>query len=205
MYPLYKQSEPDSPALREKDVWPYDPEPGYGWEKLYTEKLCEYYLKDYGLQTRVARFHNVFGECGTYDGGKEKAPAALCRKIAMAKDGGEIEIWGDGKQTRSFLYVDDCVNGIVQLMKSGITVPVNLGSDRLVTIDEMVDIIAKIAGKTIKKLHQPTAVQGVRGRCSDNTFVMDTLYWQPTMTLEQGLEKTYRWIEEQVKSKVMTV
>lgn len=205
VYPLYKQSEPDSAALKEKDVWPYDPEPGYGWEKLYTEKLCEYYLKDHGLETRVARFHNIFGPCGTYDGGKEKAPAALCRKIAMAKDGDEIEIWGDGKQTRSFLYVDDCVRGILKLMGSAITVPVNIGSDRLISIDNMVDVIANIAGKKIGKRHQPSAVQGVRGRCSDNTFVKDTLYWQPVVTLEEGLKQTYEWIEQQVKAKEETV
>ena len=204
VYPLYKQKEPDSRPLKEGDVWPYDPEPGYGWEKLYTEKLCEYYMKDYGLQTRVARFHNVFGPYGTYDGGREKAPAALCRKIARANDGDAIEIWGDGQQTRSFLYIDDCIAGILKLMRSSLTVPVNIGSDRMVTIDQMVDIIAEIAKKKIRKVHKPAEVQGVRGRCSDNTFVGQFLYWQPMVTLEQGLQKTYAWIESRVQEKVAT-
>ena len=204
VYPLGKQKNVNVVPLTESDAWPADPEPGYGLEKLYMEKMCEYYTKDYGLQTRVARFHNIFGEKGTYDGGREKAPAALCRKIALAQDGHGIDIWGDGKQTRSFLYIDDCVSGILKLMRSCVTVPLNIGSDRLVTIDEMADIIAKISGKKLTKNHQPDAVQGVRGRCSDNTLVGKLLFWQPTVSLEEGLKRTYKWIEQQVNQEVLS-
>jgi nucleoside-diphosphate-sugar epimerase len=199
VYPLYKQKDTNVTPLVESDAWPADPEPGYGLEKLYMEKMCEYYAKDYGMLTRVARFHNIYGPYGTYDGGREKAPAALCRKIALAKDGQGIDIWGDGQQTRSFLYIDDCISGIEKLMRSGVTVPLNIGSERLVTIDEMADIIAKIAGKKLSKNHQPEAVQGVRGRCSDNTQINMMLGWQPTVSLEEGLKRTYHWIEQQVR------
>lgn len=185
--------------LKEEDAWPADPEEGYGLEKLFTEKLCQYYREDYGLETRVARFHNVYGPLGTYEGGREKAPAALCRKIALARDGDEIEVWGDGNQTRSFLYIDDCLEGIYRLTQSDYPHPINIGSDRLVTINELIDIIARIAGKTIRKRYALSKPQGVRGRNSDNTRVREVLGWDPKFSLEEGLEKTYRWIESQLR------
>lgn len=163
------------------------------------EKLCQYYREDYNLETRVARFHNIYGPLGTYEGGKEKAPAALCRKIALAKDGDEIEIWGDGKQTRSFLYIDDCLEGIYRLMQSDYAEPLNIGSDRMVTIDELVDIIAQIAGKRIRKRYDLSKPQGVRGRNSDNTKMREVLGWEPQVSLEKGLEITYRWIENELR------
>jgi len=199
VYPLYKQREPEVTPLKEEDAWPAEPEEGYGLEKLFMEKLCQYYREDYGLETRVARFHNVYGPLGTYEGGREKAPAALCRKIALAQDGDEIEIWGDGKQTRSFLYIDDCLEGIYRLMQSDYPHPLNLGSDRMVTIDELVDIIAEIAGKQIRKRHDLSKPQGVRGRNSDNTKMREVLGWEPQVPLEKGLTHTYRWIEEQLR------
>jgi nucleoside-diphosphate-sugar epimerase len=185
--------------LKEEDAWPADPEEGYGLEKLFTEKLCQYYREDYGLETRVARFHNVYGPLGTYEGGREKAPAALCRKIALARDGDEIEVWGDGNQTRSFLYIDDCLEGIYRLTQSDYPHPINIGSDRLVTINELIDIIARIAGKTIRKRYDLSKPQGVRGRNSDNTRVREVLGWEPKVSLEEGLEKTYRWIESELR------
>ncbi|GIX47760.1 MAG: hypothetical protein KatS3mg131_1971 [Candidatus Tectimicrobiota bacterium] len=199
VYPLYKQKEPDVTPLKEEDAWPAEPEEGYGLEKLFMEKLCQYYYEDHGLETRVARFHNVYGPLGTYEGGREKAPAALCRKIALAKDGDEIEIWGDGKQTRSFLYIDDCLEGIYRLMQSDYREPLNLGSDLMVTIDELVDLIAGIAGKRVRKRYDLTKPQGVRGRNSDNTKMRQVLGWEPQIPLEKGLEITYRWIEEQLR------
>lgn len=198
VYPRYLQERPDVTPLREEDAWPADPEPGYGLEKLFTEQMCRYYSRDHGLQTRVVRFHNVYGPLGTYEGGKEKAPAAICRKVALARDGGEIEIWGDGKQTRSFMYVDDCVEGIVRLMRSDYPNPLNLGTDRLVTIDEVVDIVAGIAGKRLRRRYDPSRPQGVRGRNSDNTRLRQVLGWEPSVPLEVGLERTYRWIEGQL-------
>ena len=201
VYPDYRQNEPDIAGLREEDVYPAAPEEGYGWEKLYTEKMCQYYTEDHGLETRVARFHNAYGPLGTYDGGKEKAPAAICRKIAIAEDGGEIEVWGDGEQTRSFMHVDDCVEGIYRLMQSGTSEPMNLGMDRMVTVNELVDIIAAASGKSITKRHDLTKPQGVRGRNSDNTKLADVLGWTPKITLEQGLAETYSWILDQVFSR----
>jgi len=198
VYPDYRQDDPDVTPLREEDAYPAAPEEGYGWEKLFTEKLCQYYAEDYGMETRVVRFHNVYGPLGTYEGGKEKAPAALCRKIALAEDGDEIEIWGDGEQTRSFMYVDDCVEGIYRLMRSDYRHPLNLGTDRLVTINELVDIIANIAGKRIVKRHDLTKPQGVRGRNSDNTRLRQVLGWEPETSLEKGLAITYQWIARQV-------
>lgn len=200
VYPQDIQSSPDVTPLREEDVFPYDPDEGYGWEKLFTEKLCQYYRTDHGLETRVARFHNVYGPLGTYDGGREKAPAALCRKIALAQDGDEIEIWGDGEQTRSFMYIDDCVNGVFQLMHSDHWEPLNLGTDRLVTINQLADIIANISSKSIRKQHNKSGPQGVRGRNSDNTRVQQVLDWYPTVALEDGLRITYSWISNQIKS-----
>lgn len=199
VYPQYRQSIAEVTPLREEDAYPADPEEGYGWEKLFTEKLCQYYAEDYGMQVRVARFHNVYGPLGEYEGGREKAPAALCRKIALAHDGDEIEIWGDGNQTRSFLYIDDCVEGIHRLMLSDYPHPLNLGSDRLVTINELVDLIAAIAGKRIRKRHDTSKPQGVRGRNSDNTRLRHVLGWEPQVPLEIGLERTYRWIVAQLQ------
>ena len=199
VYPAYKQDESDVPALKESDAYPAEPEEGYGLEKLFTEKLCQYYREDFGLETRIARFHNAYGPQGTYEGGKEKAPAALSRKIALANDVDEIEVWGDGNQTRSFMYIDDCTEGIYRIMQSDYHEPLNLGSDRLVTVDELIDIIARIAGKTIKKKHDLSKPQGVRGRNSDNTLIRKVLGWEPSITLEEGLVHTYKWIHEMVR------
>jgi GDP-D-mannose 3',5'-epimerase len=201
VYPDYRQNEPDIAGLKEEEVLPAAPEEGYGWEKLYAEKLCQYYTEDYGLATRVARFHNAYGPLGTFDGGKEKAPAAICRKVALVEDGGEIEVWGDGEQTRSFMHIDDCVEGIYRLMQSGSSEPMNLGNDRMVTVNELVDIVASAAGKTVIKRHDVTKPQGVRGRNSDNTKLNDLLGWAPSITLEQGMSETYSWIAEQVDGK----
>ena len=198
VYPQHRQDDADVTPLREEDAWPADPEPGYGLEKLYMEKLCEYYREDHGLETRVVRFHNVYGPLGAYEGGKEKAPAALCRKVARAEDGGEIEVWGDGEQTRSFLYVDDCVEGVHRLMRSDHHEPLNLGTDRLVTINELADLIADAAGKTIRKRHDLSKPQGVRGRNSDNSRLREVLAWEPGVSLEEGLGETYRWIRASV-------
>lgn len=195
IYPMYKQKSPEVTPLREDDAYPAEPEEGYGWEKLFTEKLCQYYRKDHGLETRVARFHNVYGPVGTYDGGREKAPAAICRKVAMAQDGGEIEVWGDGQQTRSFMYVDDCVEGIYRIMQSDYHEPLNLGTDRLITISELVDLVARTAGKTLHQRYDLGKPQGVRGRNSDNAQLRKVLGWEPSIPLEKGMEVTYRWIE----------
>ena len=198
IYPMYRQESPDVAGLKEEDAYPAQPEEGYGWEKLYSEKMCEYYRNDYGLETRVARFHNIFGPLGTFDGGREKAPAAICRKVALAEDEGTIEVWGDGKQTRSFTYVDDCVEGIFRLTQSDHWEPLNLGTEELVTVDGLVDLIADIAGKTIHKRHDVSKPQGVRGRNSDNKRLQAVLGWEPGMSLREGLERTYEWISAQV-------
>ena len=198
VYPQHLQVSPDVVPLREDDAWPAAPEEGYGLEKLFTEKLCEYYATDFGASVRVVRFHNVYGPLGTYDGGREKAPAAICRKIAMIDDGGEIEIWGDGSQTRSFMYIDDCVEGIYRIMRADDDKPFNLGTDELVTVDELVDIIAGIANKRVIKRYNPSRPQGVRGRNSDNRRLRQVLGWEPTTSLRQGLVPTYRWISHQV-------
>ena len=200
IYPEYRQNEADVTALKEDDAYPAMPEEGYGWEKLFTEKLCQYYQEDYEIETRVARFHNVYGPLGTWDGGKEKAPAAISRKIAMAEDVDEIDIWGDGSQTRSFMYIDDCVEGVYRIMHSEYQMPLNLGTDELVTINELVDTVARIAGKQIEKKHDLSKPQGVRGRNSDNTRIKDILGWAPSIPLEQGLADTYRWVAEQVRT-----
>jgi nucleoside-diphosphate-sugar epimerase len=199
IYPVYRQASADVSPLREEDAYPALPEEGYGWEKLTTEKLCQYYREDYGLETRIARFHNVYGPFGAYEGGREKAPAALCRKIALARDGDEIEVWGDGRQTRSFLYIADCVEGIYRIMQSDYPEPLNLGADRLVTIDELVGLIAQIAGKRIRVRHNLNQPQGVRGRNSDNTRLRAVLGWEPAISLEVGLRETYAWIEQQIR------
>ncbi len=199
VYPDYKQMSTDIEPLKEEDAYPAQPEDAYGWEKLVAERLCMYYREDYGLDTRVVRFHNIFGPLGTWDGGREKAPAALSRKVAMAKLNGarELEIWGDGEQTRSFCYVDDCVVGIHKLMRSDHVDPLNMGQDRMVSINQLADMIANVAGVEIVKKHVP-GPQGVRGRNSDNTMLRQVLDWEPTISLEDGMSRTYAWIEEQV-------
>ena len=199
VYPEFRQAQPDIAPLQEDDAYPAQPQDAYGWEKLITERLCQHYREDYGLETRVARFHNIFGPMGTWDGGREKAPAAICRKVAIAKLGGtpEIEIWGDGLQTRSFCYVDDCVEGIYRLMRSDYAQPLNLGQDRMLTINDLADIVASIAGVEVQRRHVP-GPQGVRGRNSDNARLRQVLGWEPRTSLEDGLGRTYAWIEQQV-------
>lgn len=198
VYAQFKQKSPDVTPLREEDAYPADPEPGYGWEKLWAEELCRYFRKDYKLETRIVRFHNVYGPLGTYDGGKEKAPAAISRKVALSRDGGEIEVWGDGEQTRSFMYIDDCVEGLIRLMHSNHHEPLNLGTDQLVTINELVDMVCAVAGKRLRKRHDLTKPQGVRGRNSDNSRLRQVLGWEPGISLEQGLAVTYKWIEAEI-------
>lgn len=201
IYPGNLQNTPDVTPLREEDAYPADPEDGYGWEKLYFERVCRHYREDFGLETRVVRFHNIFGPLGTYDGGREKSPAAICRKVALAQDGDTIEVWGDGEQTRSYCYIDDCVEGIYRLMRSDYREPLNLGQDRMISINELVDIVAKIAGKKIGKRYDLTKPQGVRGRNSDNSLLREVLGWEPQVSLEEGMAKTYHWIAEQVAGK----
>jgi nucleoside-diphosphate-sugar epimerase len=198
VYPGYRQGSADVTPLREEDAYPADAEDGYGWEKLFMERQCRHYYEDYGLETRVVRFHNIYGELGTYDGGREKSPAAICRKIALAEDGDAIEVWGDGEQTRSYCYVGDCVEGIYRLMRSDYRVPLNLGTDRLVTINHLVDLVAAVAGKRIHKRCDLSKPQGVRGRNSDNSRLRAVLDWEPQTSLEDGLARTYRWIECQL-------
>lgn len=193
------QSAADVEPLRESDAWPALPEEGYGLEKLYMEKLCQFFREDLDLKTYVVRFHNVYGPLGTYDGGREKAPAAICRKVAQLPDGGTIDIWGDGKQTRSFMYIDDCVEGLMRLMASDYHHPLNLGSDELVTIDELVTKVAAVAGKTLNRNYQLDKPQGVRGRNSDNSKLREVLGWEPSITLAQGLVKTYDWIAKELR------
>src|SRR6266511_2715563 len=200
VYPRYRQNSPDVTPLKEEDAYPADPEDGYGWEKLFSERQCHHYYEDYGLETRAVRFHNIYGPLGTYDGGREKSPAAICRKIALVEDGGEIEVWGDGEQTRSYCYIDDCVEGILRLMRSEHREPLNLGSDRLVTINQLVDIVATIAGKNLRRRHDLTKPQGVRGRNSDNSRLRAVLGWEPATTLELGLSKTYQWIHSRLRN-----
>ena len=199
VYPRYRQRQSDVTPLREEDALPADPEPGYGWEKLFTEQLCSYYFRDYGFQTRIVRFHNVYGPLGTYDGGKEKAPAAICRKVALVEDGGSIEVWGDGAQTRSFLYISDCIEGLLRLMASDYPEPLNLGTEKMVSVDRLVDLVCDIAGKKVRKLHNPSKPQGVRGRNSDNSQLRAVLGWEPLTSLRNGLTITYRWIEGELR------
>lgn len=200
IYPDHLQTATDVTPLKESDAYPAAPQDAYGWEKLFTEKLAEYYTGDFGIETRTVRFHNIFGPYGTWDGGREKAPAALCRKVAQATDGGSIEIWGDGMQTRSFAYIDDCVEGIYRLMESDYREPINLGTDKMVSIDELARIIIEISGKKGLSLNHVPGPQGVRGRNSDNTLLREVLGWEPRVSLEEGLEPTYRWIEKQVQA-----
>lgn len=202
VYPEYKQGNADITPLREEDAYPAQPQDAYGWEKLITEKVCEYYSLDSKMETRIVRFHNIFGPLGTWDGGREKAPAAMCRKVAIAKFSGEkeIEIWGDGEQTRSFCYIDDCLEGMYKLMNSDFSRPLNLGQDRMVTINQLAHIVADIAGIKIKLKHVDGPM-GVRGRNSDNTLLKNVLDWEPQVSLEDGLKETYKWIEKQVQVK----
>jgi nucleoside-diphosphate-sugar epimerase len=199
VYAGYKQKQADLVPLREEDAYPADPEPGYGWEKLFAEELCRYYWHDYKFETRIVRFHNVYGPLGTYEGGKEKAPAAICRKVGLANDGDMIDIWGDGEQTRSFMYVDDCLEGLVRLMRSDYREPLNLGTDRMVTINELVALICGLAGKRLIQCHDLSKPQGVRGRNSDNSRLRRVLGWEPSISLEQGLDVTYKWIESELR------
>jgi GDP-D-mannose 3',5'-epimerase len=200
VYAGSKQKNTDIIPLREEDAYPADPEPGYGWEKLFTEELCRYYQHDHRFDTRVVRFHNVYGPLGTYEGGKEKAPAAISRKVALARDGDEIEIWGDGKQTRSFMYIDDCLEGLVRLMASTYHEPLNLGLSTMISVDGLVDLVMAIADKRLIKRYDLTKPQGVRGRNSDNSRLFEVLGWEPSISLEVGLEVTYRWIENELRN-----
>jgi GDP-D-mannose 3',5'-epimerase len=203
IYPEFKQTDVNSPALKEEDAYPAQPQDAYGWEKLVTERLCLHYREQFGIETHVVRFHNMFGPLGKWEGGREKAPAALSRKVAVAKLKGEksIEIWGDGEQTRTFCYVEDCVEGVRRLMDSDFHGPINLGQDRLVSINQLADMIMQIAGVKLEKKHVPGAL-GVRGRNSDNTLVRKMLHWEPKVTLEEGLARTYPWIEGLVKARL---
>jgi GDP-D-mannose 3', 5'-epimerase len=198
IYPGYLQNSPEVAPLREEDAYPADAEDGYGWEKLYMERVCRHYREDFGLETRIVRFHNIYGPLGTYDGGREKSPAAICRKVALANDGDTIEVWGDGQQTRSYCSIQDCVEGIYRLMRSDYADPLNLGTDRLVSINELVDLVARIAKKTILKTHNLSKPQGVRGRNSNNDRLRRVLSWEPSVTLEEGIAETYSWIEAQL-------
>jgi len=200
VYAQSKQKDADVAPLKEEDAFPAEPEPGYGWEKLYAEEMCRYYWQDYKFETRIVRFHNVYGPLGTYDGGKEKAPAAICRKVAIAPDGAEIEIWGDGQQTRTFMFVDDCVEGLMRIMASGYHDALNLGTDELVTIDQLVDLVSEVASKQLTKRHNLKGPQGVRGRNSDNSLLRKVLGWEPSILLRQGLALTYPWIQQELKA-----
>jgi nucleoside-diphosphate-sugar epimerase len=202
VYAARRQLTPDIEPLREADAYPAEPEDGYGWEKLFSERMCRHFDEDFGITARVARYHNVYGPHGTWNGGREKAPAAISRKLAEAKLSGhhEIEIWGDGEQTRSFTYIDDCVQGTRMIMDSDITVPINLGSSEMVTINGLVDIVEEIAGITVRRNYDLNAPKGVRGRNSDNTMILDRLGWEPSTTLYAGLEQTYRWVYDQVSA-----
>jgi nucleoside-diphosphate-sugar epimerase len=201
IYPEYLQTEAEVTPLKEADAYPAQPQDSYGWEKLVTEKLVEYYGNDYGIDVRIVRFHNVYGPYGTYDGGREKAPAAICRKVAMAPEGGVVEIWGDGEQTRSFCYIDDCVEGIFRLMQSDFREPLNLGTDRMVSINELAEMVIGLSGKSGLTLRHVEGPQGVRGRNSDNTLLREVLGWEPSTTLEDGMAETFRWIEKQVAAR----
>lgn len=198
IYPEYLQLTSDVKGLKESDAYPAQPQDAYGWEKLVSELLCKYYGEEYGLDTRTVRFHNIYGPYGTFDGGREKAPAALCRKVALAEDGEEIEVWGDGEQTRSFCYVDDCVEGIYRLMMSDFREPLNLGTDEMVSINELAQLVIDISGKREIRLRHVTGPQGVRGRNSDNSKLREVLDWEPATRLDDGLQPTYRWIDKQI-------
>jgi nucleoside-diphosphate-sugar epimerase len=200
VYAAERQTQAAVVPLKESDAYPAMPENGYGWEKLFSERMCRHFMEDFGLSTRIVRYHNVYGPHGTYDGGREKAPAAICRKVIEAKlqGNGEIEIWGDGEQTRSFMYIDDCIKGTNLIMESDFTEPLNLGSDQLVTINQLVDIVENIAGIKLRRRYDINAPMGVRGRNSDNTLIRSAIGWTPGITLENGMERTYRWIYDEI-------
>ena len=200
VYPSYRQNTPWIPALKESDAYPADPEDGYGWEKLFSERLCRHFAEETALETRIPRLHNVYGPHGTFSGGREKAPAAICRKVAEAKLSGEhrIEIWGDGNQTRSFCYIDDAVEGLVRLMESDFSDPLNIGSAEMVTVNQLVSLTEEIAGAELERSYDLSAPQGVRGRSSDNTLCREVLGWEPSITLREGMTKLYAWVEAQV-------
>lgn len=202
VYASFNQLKSDVPALKEEDAYPADPEDGYGWEKLFSERMCRHFREDFGIETRVARYHNVYGPLGTYDGGREKAPAAIARKVIQAQLDGrhEIEIWGDGEQTRSFQYIDDCIKGSEMIMNSDFVDPINLGSAEMVTINQLVDIVEEIAGIKLQRNYKLDAPKGVRGRSSDNTLIKKVFGWEPSVSLKDGMEKTYAWIYEQMTS-----
>ena len=206
VYAADKQVNTDVIPLKEEDSYPAMPEDGYGWEKLFSERMCRHFIEDFGMYVRVARFHNVYGPDGTWDGGREKAPAAICRKVleAIESDSGTIEIWGDGTQTRSFMYIDDCLEGVRRIMDSDIEDPINLGSDELVTIDELVGIVEDIASVKLERQYKLDAPRGVNGRNSDNTMILERLGWEPGIRLKEGMEKTYRWIAAEFKARVPT-
>jgi nucleoside-diphosphate-sugar epimerase len=199
MYPEYNQLDPDNPNCAEDSAYPASPDSEYGWEKLFSERLYLAFKRNYGMEIHIARFHNIFGPEGSWKGGREKSPAAICRKVAEAEDGSEIEIWGDGEQTRSFLYIDECLEGVLRLTRSDFAGPVNIGSDEMVTINQLAEMTIQIAGKSLSLKHVEGPL-GVRGRNSDNKFILEKLGWAPTAALLDGLKKTYQWIEEQVKS-----
>ena len=206
VYPEYRQTSTNVVPLKEEDAYPAEPQDAYGWEKLITERLCTHYRAECGIETRIVRFHNIFGPYGTWQGGREKAPAAMCRKVAFAKLTGnpEIEIWGDGDQTRSFCYIDDCIEGIHRLMRSDYAEPLNLGQDRLISINQVADLVSEVAGVTVKRRHVP-GPEGVRGRNSDNTRLRAALGWEPRISFEDGFRKTYDWIEAQVREQLDVV
>jgi nucleoside-diphosphate-sugar epimerase len=197
MYPEHNQMDPSNPDCAEASAYPANPDSEYGWEKLFSERLYLSFMRNFGLEVRIARFHNIFGEEGTWTGGREKAPAALCRKVAEAPEGGEIEIWGDGRQTRTFLYIDECLDGVLRLTRSSFTGPVNIGSEEMVTINQLAELAARIADKKVTLRHVP-GPQGVRGRRSDNRLVFEKLNWKPSQPLEDGMRRTYAWIKGQV-------
>jgi GDP-D-mannose 3', 5'-epimerase len=199
VYPGHLQGVTDFRPLKESDAVPAEPEKGYGWEKLFAEQLTSYFGEEYGLDVRIVRFHNIFGPLGTFEGGREKAPAAICRKVVESVDGGSIHVWGDGQQTRSFCFIDDCVEGIRRIMESGLNDPLNLGTSELVTVDELVDMVCDIAGKSLTKIHETQKPQGVRGRNSDNTNLKSAIGWEPTTPLRRGLLPTYAWIWSQLQ------
>ena len=205
VYAADKQIDPVNPGLKESDAYPAMPEDGYGWEKLFSERMCRHFREDFGLVTRIARYHNVYGPCGTWCGGREKAPAAICRKVAEAAISGEhqIEIWGDGQQTRSFTYIDDCIQGTLAIMDSEIVEPINLGSSELVTIDELVTLVEAIAGIRCERRYDLSAPKGVNGRNSDNTLIRRKLGWEPNTPLREGLERTYAWVYDQVRARAL--
>ncbi len=203
VYAADKQTDPNLTALKEADAYPAQPEDGYGWEKLFSERMCRHFTEDFGLATSVARYHNVYGPSGTFDGGREKAPAAVCRKVIEAKMSGrnEIEIWGDGLQTRSFMYIDDCLHGTMTMMERNIPGPLNVGSNEMVTINQLVDIVEEIAGVKLKRNYNLSAPKGVNGRNSDNTMIKEIMGWEPSTPLRVGMEKTYRWIYDQMQAR----